>query len=59
MREKKLFEKYSIKELLAELKKLKMIKLENNDSFLSELSKKQKMILKAFEIKEENLLHSY
>jgi len=59
MREKNLFKKYSVKELLAELKKLKIIKIKNNDLFLSELSKKQKLIFKAFGIKEENLLHSY
>ena len=59
MRKNKLFEKYSVKELLAELKKLKIINLEKNDLFLSELSKKQKLILKAFGIKEDDLLHSY
>lgn len=58
MREKKLFEKYSVKELLAELRKLKITLIEKNDHFISELSKKQKIIFKAFDIKED-LLHSY
>lgn len=58
MKEKKLFDKYSVKELLAELKKLKITTLKHNDPFLSELSKKQKTIFKAFEIKGD-MLHSY
>ena len=58
MREKKLFGKYSVKELLAELKKFKITQIGINVPFLSELSKRQKIILKAFNIKED-LLHSY
>ena len=58
MKEKKLFDKYSVKELLAELKKLKITTLKHNNPFLSELSKKQKIIFKAFGIKGE-MLHSY
>jgi len=57
MRENNLFNNYSVKELLAELRKLKAIKIEKNDLFLSELSKKQKLILKAFGINEENIKH--
>jgi|LGVF01.1.fsa_nt_gb transposase len=59
MRKNNLFEKHSVKELLAELKKLKIVKIEKNDLFLSELSKRQKLIIKSFGIKEESLLHSY
>lgn len=59
MKEKKLFQKYSVKELMAELKKIKITKIGKNDPFLSELSKKQKIILKAFDIKEDLLQHSY
>jgi hypothetical protein len=59
MNENSLFKKYSVKELLFEMKKLKIVKIKNNELFLSELSKKQKMILKAFGIKEASLLHSY
>ncbi len=59
MRDNKLFKNYSIKQLLAELKKLKIINIEKNDLFLSELSKKQKNIFKAFGINENELKHSY
>jgi len=48
MREKKLFEKYSIREMIKELAKIKMIKHENMEPFISEISKKQKEILKNF-----------
>ena len=47
-----------VKELLKELKKIKITQIEKNDPFLSELSKKQKIILEAFDAKED-LLHSY
>ena len=59
MRDNKLFEKYSTKQLLAELKKLKVINIEKNELFLSELSKKQKDIFNAFGISENELIHSY
>jgi len=58
MKAKKLFKKFSIKELFAELKKLKITHIEKNAPFLSELSKKQRIIFEAFDIKED-LLHSY
>ena len=58
MKEKNLFKKYTVKELLKEIKKIKITTIEKNSPFLSELSKKQKMILDAFDAKE-NLLHSY
>jgi transposase len=51
MRDKKLFEKYSITELLRELAKLKITYLNNIDPVKSEISKKQTQILKAFDIK--------
>lgn len=51
MRNKKLFEKYSIQELLRELAKMKITYLENIDPIKSEISKKQKNILLAFNIK--------
>ncbi len=59
MKEKKLFDKYSVKELIAELKKLKITKIGDNDPIISETSKRQKIIFKAFDINEEQLLHSY
>lgn len=58
MKKKKLFNKYTVKELFAELKKLKIMHIEKNDPILSELSKRQKIIFDAFDVKEE-ALHSY
>ncbi|GAX60132.1 transposase IS4 family protein [Candidatus Scalindua japonica] len=58
MKEKKLFNKYTVKELFAELKKLKITHIEKNDPILSELSKRQKIIFDAFGIQEDTL-HSY
>ena len=58
MKEKKLFNKYTVKELFAELKKLKIIKIKQNEPFISELSKRQKIIFDAFGLNEEDL-HSY
>jgi hypothetical protein len=54
MREKKLFEKYSIQELLRELAKIKITCLQNLDPVKSEISKKQNDILKAFGLKFSN-----
>jgi len=48
MREKKLFEKYSIREMIKELAKIKIIKHEKLEPFISEISKKQKEIFKNF-----------
>ena len=50
MKETNLFNKMSVKELMAELKKLKQTKIKNNKTLFSELSKRQKMIFKAFNI---------
>ncbi len=58
MKKKKLFNKYTVKELFAELKKLKITHIEKNDPILSELSKRQRIIFDAFGIQEE-ALHSY
>jgi len=58
MKEKKLFEKFSVKEVLAELKKIKFTKIGKAEPFLSEISKKQKNILEAFGANEE-ISHSY
>jgi len=51
MKEKNLYKKMTYKEMLLELRKLKSIKLVNNKTHLSEISRKQKMILKAFGVK--------
>ncbi len=58
MKQKKLFGKYSVKEMLSELKKIKIHRIEENDPFLSELSKKQKNILEAFDATKK-IMHSY
>jgi transposase len=50
MRDKKLFEKYSCSELLRELAKLKITYLNMHDPVISEISKKQSQIFKAFDI---------
>ncbi len=55
---KKLFKIFSMKEMLAELKKIKHIQLYNTTPFITEVSKKQKNILEAFNIPVEKL-HSY
>jgi transposase len=60
MKDKELFEKYTVKEMFSELKKLKIIQIGNNEPFLSELSKRQRIILKAFDIKDDiSIFHRY
>ena len=46
MSEKNLFKKYSIREMIKELAKIKMIKHENMEPFISEISKNKKKFLK-------------
>ncbi len=58
MKENKLFNKYTVKELFAELKKLKITHIEKNDPILCKLPKRQKIIFDAFDI-QEDALHSY
>ena len=58
MSAKKLFKAFSMKEMLVELKKIKHVQLSNTTPFVSEVSKKQKNILEAFNIPFEKL-HSY
>ncbi|MDR2064190.1 MAG: hypothetical protein LBP85_00540, partial [Prevotellaceae bacterium] len=50
MRNKKLFGKYSVRELLKELAIMKISYLENVEPVKSEVSKKQSTIFKAFDI---------
>jgi transposase len=57
MREKQLFKKYSIKEMLAELSKVKFTYI-NGEVIISELSKKNRLILEAFGI-DKSKIHSY
>jgi len=58
MKEKKLFKSYSVKEILAEMKKIRITKIGSTESFLTELSNKQKIILSAFDI-GDNIKHGY
>ena len=51
MKDKKLFTKYSVKELLKELFKVKITFLQDHEPIISEVSKKQTKILKAFGMK--------
>jgi len=53
MKEHKLFEKYSLKELLLELRKLKITQVKDGTIILAEITKKQKIIFEAFGIKEK------
>jgi len=55
MKEKNLFTKYSVKELLSELKKIKITNIEGNKLLVSEVSKKQRKIFEAFGIKEDDI----
>ena len=57
MRKKKLFKKYTQKELLFELRKIKRTQI-YDQVIISEISKKQKEIFKAFEINIDSI-HSY
>ncbi len=50
MKQKELFDKFTIKELLCELKKIKHIQIGNNNPIYSEVSKRQKTIFNAFNI---------
>jgi len=58
MSEKKLFSQFSVRELLADLKKLKVTKIRNEAPIISELTKKHKNIIEAFGIPDD-FLHSY
>ena len=57
MKEKQLFKKYTIRELLAELKKIKRTQL-NDTIIISEISKKQRQIFKHFDINTD-MIHRY
>ena len=57
MRAEKLFKKYTMRELIAELKKIKLTKY-NDEVIISEISKKQRKIFDAFKIDLEEL-HRY
>jgi transposase len=50
MRQQQLFKDYSVKELMYELKKLRIVELSNGKSYLTEISKRQKDIFSKFAI---------
>lgn len=52
MKEKDLYKTYTQEEVLCELKKLKIVELSPGKKILSEITKTQKMLLKAFDIPE-------
>ena len=51
MRENDLFEKYTIREVICELKKLRVVEKDDGKLFLTEISKKQRHLFKQFEVK--------
>lgn len=56
MRDHKLFDKYSIKEMIRELKKIKLTIVNSEEQIISEVTKKQRTLLEVFNVK---LKHSY
>lgn len=52
MKKKKLFESYSLKEMMAELSKVRCTEI-NGEKIVSEISKTQRTILKAFDLSTE------
>jgi len=51
MQNKKLIKKFTVKEIFAELKKIKITTIKNQKPFLSEITKTQKIFFDAFDIK--------
>ncbi len=54
MKKKKLFEKFTLKEMLVEMSKIRCSYFDGK-SIVSEISKTQKDILRAFDVKPEEL----
>jgi hypothetical protein len=50
MREKDLFKHYSIREIMYELKKLRIVEMYNGTSYLTEMSKRQREIFSKLEV---------
>jgi transposase len=50
MKEKELYSKYAIPEVLFELKKLRVVKMTNGKEYLTEVSKKQRTLFEKFEV---------
>jgi transposase len=58
IKEDKKLKKYSINEIMAELKKIKINSFDGENKFITELSKKQKLIFKAFKIDTDKIIDS-
>ena len=54
----KKLKKYSINEIMAELKKIKINSFDGKNKFITELSKKQKLIFKAFKMDTDKIIDS-
>ena len=50
MKEKELYNKYTIPEVFFELKKLRVVKMTNGKEYLTEVSKKQRTLFEKFEV---------
>lgn len=50
MKEQELFKQYSVKEIMYELKKIKVVEMCDGKSYLTEITKRQKDIFKAFNV---------
>jgi transposase len=55
MRDQQMFTKYSVRELLYELKKLRIVELNNGKQVLTECSKRQREIFQAFDMEVPSL----
>lgn len=55
MREQHLFKQYSIREIMYELKKLRIVEMSNDTSYLTEVSKRQRKIFEKFDVKIPSL----
>jgi len=58
IKEDQKLKKYSINEIMAELKKIKINSFDGENKFITELSKKQKLIFKAFKIDTDKIIDS-
>lgn len=50
MREKDLFKRYTLREIMYELKKLRIVEMHNGKSYLTEISKRQRGLFDKFEV---------
>lgn len=55
MRDQDLFKRYSIREMMNELKKLRRVEMNNGRCYLTEVSKRQKDIFKKFDVAVPNI----